>query len=429
MKIAGYDIDKAARNLRYINSLPLGGKIDWQNQSKWDIAKFHFKNNDFYNYKLKNNLPKRWEELPVMQKIDFQHGLKKLLSNKYTKNNTYIANTSGSSGTPFFFAKNKSAHAMTWALTEDRYNWYNLDLESKQARYFGTPLENTGKYYELSKDFIMNRKKLLIFDLSDDKLNDHIKIFSKIKFNFIYGYTNALVLFARYLIKNNLILNLICPTLKLCISTSEVLTIEDRKILNSAFGVFVVNEYGISEAGGIAAFENGYSDWILSCETQFIEIVDDDGSILDIGEEGKILITDLHNKAMPFIRYEVGDTGVLKFLNNNELVLSNLTGRTNDTIMLPSGKKSPGLTFYYISRSILESSGILKEFIIRQVALNTFIFDIVSDRNLTIHEISKIQKKMDIYLEPGLKLKINRLDIIKRPKSGKLKHFYSEINE
>ena len=430
MKIAGYDIDRAAKNLYYIRSLPRGEKIDWQNQSKWDIAKFHFKNNDFYNYKLKNNLPKEWEELPIMQKTDYQQSINELLSNGYTKNNTYIANTSGSSGKPFFYAKNKSAHAITWALAEDRYKWHNLDLESKQARYFGSPLENTGKYYELSKDLIMNRKKLLIFDLSDDKLNEHIKIFSKIKFKFIYGYTNALVLFARYLIKNDLILNYICPTLKLCITTSEVLTFEDRKILNSAFGVVVVNEYGISEAGGITAFENGNFDWILSHETQFIEIVDDYGSIVDIGEEGKILITDLHNKAMPFIRYEVGDTGVLKFQeSNNELVLSKLTGRINDTIMLPSGKKSPGLTFYYISRSILESSGILKEFVIRQVALNTFIFDIISDRDLTSDEIRKIQKKMDIYLEPGLKLKINRLDIIKRPKSGKLKHFYSEINE
>ena len=430
MKIAGYDIDRAAKHLHYIHSLPIEQKIDWQNQSKWDIAKFHFNNNDFYNYKLKNNLPKKWEELPIMQKTDYQHSINELLSNEYTKNNTYIANTSGSSGKPFFYAKNKSAHAMTWALAEDRYKWHSLDLKSKQARYFGTPLENTGKYYELSKDFIMNRKKLLIFDLSADKLNEHIKIFSKIKFNFIYGYTNALVLFARYLIKNDLILNYICPTLKLCITTSEVLTFEDRKILNSAFGVAVVNEYGISEAGGITAFENRNFDWILSCETQFIEIVDNDGSTVDIGEEGKILITDLHNKAMPFIRYEVGDTGVLKFQeSNNQLVLSKLTGRTNDTILLPSGKKSPGLTFYYISRSILESSGILKEFVIRQVALNIFIFDIISDRDLTDDEIRKIQKKMDIYLEPGLKLKINRLDIIKRPKSGKLKHFYSEINE
>ena len=73
---------------------------------------------------------------------------------------------------------------------------------------------------------------------------------------------------------------------------------------------------------GAYGFENGNFDWFLSHETQFIEIVDDYGSIVDIGEEGKILITD-YNKAMPFIRYEVGDTGVLKFQeSNNELVLS-----------------------------------------------------------------------------------------------------------
>ena len=105
MKIAGYDIYKAAKYIHYINSLPIGEKIDWQNQSKWDIVKFHWKNNDFYNYKLKNKLPKKWEELPIMQKTDYQHRINKLLSNKYTKKNTYIANTSGSSGKPFFYAK------------------------------------------------------------------------------------------------------------------------------------------------------------------------------------------------------------------------------------------------------------------------------------------------------------------------------------
>ena len=68
MKIAGYDIDRAAKHLHYIHSLPIEQKIDWQNQSKWDIAKFHFDNNDFYNNKLKNNLPKKGEELPIMQK-------------------------------------------------------------------------------------------------------------------------------------------------------------------------------------------------------------------------------------------------------------------------------------------------------------------------------------------------------------------------
>ena len=430
MKIAGYDIDNAARVLSRIHLMTIEQKLDWQNKCKWDIAKFHYDNNEFYDNKIQGRFPDKWEDLPIMQKEDYQIEINKMLSSGYRKNKIYLANTSGSSGNPFFYAKNKSAHAMTWALTQNRYGWHGLNLDSKQARYFGTPLENRSKYYEMVKDLMLNRKKLLIFDLSDEALENHIKLFSRIKFKYIYGYTNSLVLFARYLLRKKITLNSICSTIQICITTSEVLTYEDRKILHTAFGIMIINEYGVSEAGGITAFEDSDSNWILSHETQFIEIVNEDGCPVNIGEEGKILITDLHNKAMPFIRYEVGDIGVLNNKNNsNCITLSKLTGRTNDTILLPSGKKSPGLTFYYISRSILESSGVLKEFIIRQTKVDTFILEIVSDRPLNSKEIKKIQNKMDVYLEPGLTLEINRLHNIKRPKSGKLKHFYSEISD
>ena len=430
MKLAGYNIYKANRLVNKISSLTSEKKIEWQYNRKWVLARFHYKNNNFYNMKIKGHLPEYWEELPIMRKKDYQIDINKLLTNGYTKKNTYIANTSGSSGHPFFYAKNKYAHAITWALTENRYKWHNLRLESKQARYFGSPLEYRGKYYELLKDLLMNRKKMLVFDLSDSMLDKHLILFEKIKFKYIYGYTSSLVLFARYLLSNNLILHSICRTLKCCIATSEVLTPEDRIILNSAFGVKIINEYGVSEAGGIIAFEDDNSNWILSTETQFIEIVDDDGKVVDDGKEGKILITDLHNKAMPFLRYEIGDTGIINSTKNNgQSFLNKLTGRTNDIINLPSGKKSPGLTFYYISRSILESYGILKEFIIKQETLDTFVFEIVSSRDLNNSEIQTIQDKMDIYLEPGLKIKINRKDMINRPKSGKLKHFYSYIDE
>ena len=430
MKISGYNLNAASRFISQINGLTDIEREERKRVAKWKIFNYHLKNNEFYNFKLNNKIPKKWADIPIIQKKYFQKKIEYIMSRGFTSKNTYIANTSGSSGVPFFYAKDKFSHAMTWALTESRYKWYGIELNSKQARYFGRPLEKKGRYFEMFKDYILNRNTMLVFDLSDKALFKHITLFSKIKFKMIYGYANSLLLFAKFLIRNNLTLKGLCPSLEICISTSELLNFDDRQIIILGFGVHVVNEYGVSEAGGIVAFENKEKTWILSDETQFIEIVDDHGSIVPYGKEGKILITDLFNKAMPFIRYEVGDTGVLNFQeSNNKLVLSKLTGRINDTIMLPSGKKSPGLTFYYISRSILESSGILKEFVIRQVAIDIFIFDIISDRNLTENEIKKIQKKMDIYLEPGLTLKINRLNTIKRPKSGKLKHFYSEINE
>ena len=261
------------------------------------------------------------------------------------------------------------------------------------------------------KDYISNRVRFNVFDMSQEILNKFVDIFYRNKFEFVYGYVNSLVLFGRYLLEKKMILNQICPSIKCCITTSEVLTKEDRKILFESFGVPIINEYGISEAGAIAAFENKNGDWILNNETHFIEVVDKEGNAVDDGKIGEIVITDLNNKAMPFIRYKVGDIGIIKKGTsiNGYKVLQKLLGRTNDNIRLPSGRVSPGLTFYYISRSILESSGVLKEFIIRQTAIDMFVFDIVSDRDILDNEINDIKYKMDMYLEPGLELKLNRV--------------------
>jgi phenylacetate-CoA ligase len=157
-------------------------------------------------------------------------------------------------------------------------------------------------------------------------------------------------------------------------------------------------------------------------------MIDKQGNILPYKVEGEILITDLYNKAMPFIRYKVGDLGKLS-VEDDKVYLEKLIGRTNDTILLSNGKISPGLTFYYISRSLLESTGIIKEFIIRQTEIDTFVFDIIMDRNFKKTEIKSLEQSLEQHLKPNLTLIINRVDKIKRPVSGKIKHFYSEIHE
>jgi len=428
LQIKGFNISSARSRLKIIQSLSLDGFRDWQKKQKWKIAKYHYLNTDFYRKKIGRNFPDKWEDLPILNKKDYQLGLENVLSNEYKNKNIYIANTSGSSGHPFYFAKNKSAHALDWALIEHRYNWHGINLNSKQARFYGMPLEKVSYYKEKLKDKIMNRMRFPIFDLSDKNLKHIIDTITKSNIEIVYGYTNSLVLVANYLLKNELQLKEKCVSLKYCISTAELLTDEKREIVTKGFGVPVINEYGSSETG-LIAFENANKELLLSEETLYYEIIGN-FNIKSHDSSGNIILTDLDNKAMPFIRYNIGDIGSIRDknkLNGKYKILDNLLGRENDMILLPSGKKSPGLTFYYISRSILESSGSLKEFIIRQTSKNTFIFDIVSDNDLSNKEIEKIKDKMDTYLEPGLKIIINRVELINRPKSGKIKHFFSEV--
>jgi len=390
-----------------------------QQEQAWYMAKFHFDNNPLYKKLVGNTFPDKWGDLPIVTKKDLQLPLQEMLSKGVKLSDCHTGSTSGSSGTPFFYAKDKTSHAMTWAVIADRYSWYDIDLSSKQARFYGIPKELLANKKEVFKDGFMNRQRFSVFDLSEKALDGFIKRFRHTGFDYIYGYTNSLVMFARHLISRGLTLKEITPTLKICICTSETCTPEDHAILEQGFGVPNVREYGVSETC-LTAFDAPDGNWRLTEETLLTEVV---------GDDNRIISTTLNNIAMPMIRYQTGDTGIIEDSKTGIYRnLKQLSGRVNDTIILPSGKKAAGLTFYYISRSVLEASGVLKEFIIRQTKINEFIFEIVADRDLTEEEINLVKQKITLYLEPDLNIIINRVSKIDRPASGKLKHFYSELN-
>jgi len=168
----------------------------------------------------------------------------------------------------------------------------------------------------------------------------------------------------------------------------------------------------------------------VNYETLFVEILDDNNLPVNDGQEGKVVVTSLYNKAMPFVRYELGDRAILKKEKKGLYqVLESVKGRTNDIAILPSGKKVPGLTFYYISKKLLEDGGFMKEFVIRQKKPNHFHYDYVAKRKINPQEIKNVVSAMELYLEKGLEITFKKTDVIKRSASGKLKHFFSETND
>ena len=363
-----------------------------------------------------------------MTKKDFQKPLQERLSDGFNLNNVYVNKTSGSSGDPFIFAKDKYCHATTWVNIFEKFSWFNIDFNSsKQARFYGIPLDFIGNKKERIKDFLSNRFRFSIFDLSDEKLEQILIKFQKINFDYINGYTSSIVLFAKFLAKNNVVLKDICPTLKCCIVTSEMLFDDDKLLLEKQFGIPIINEYGASELD-LIAFQNPDGDWQLNTETLFIEILDDENRVVANGIEGRIVITSLYNKAHPFIRYDIGDIGIIDPKSTSKkAILQKLIGRTNDVAILPSGKKSPGLTFYYITKSIIENDGNVKEFVVKQTKIDTFEVEYVSQIELTILQINLIEKAIILYLEAGLIFVFYRKDKLERSKSGKLKQFVSLI--
>lgn len=428
LQLNGFPLQRAKKHLASIMAIPDDQYGDHIVKARRDIVAYHHRHNAFYRTKAGAEIPGAWADLPVLKKADFQRPLAERLSEGYSKWNVFINKTSGSGGEPMTFAKDRFCHALIWANIIRRFGWYGIDFNhSLQARFYGMPLDLISNLKLRLKDILSHRHRFNIFDLSDAGLQKIVAEFGRRKFDYINGYTTCIVLLAKYLQKQNIILTDICPTLKVCIVTSEMLFENDMILLEKYLGVPIVNEYGASELE-VIAFENPQNQWLVNAETLFVEILDEQDRPVPNGVEGRIVVTSLYNKAHPFIRYDVGDYGVLdESGTSRKPILKKLTGRTNDIAILPSGKKAPGMTFYSITKKLFNDDGNVKEFVITQTKTDTFEIEYTADTALSHNDIAKIIPIMETYLEPGLNFQFIHRAQLDRSRSGKLKQFVSLV--
>ncbi len=433
LKINGFPIKEGRDFISNFNGLSLSEREILQKDKAFITFLFHYHNNPYYRnicdsngFVLKDGF--QWNEVPILTKKDIQRPFEEVLTVQSTKG-LYYHNTSGSSGTPFVFAKNKSSHTKALALYLDRLKRLGIDYGTDlQARFYGIPKKGISFCKEKMKDWLAGRIRFPVFDLTDERLSEILNSFAENPFVYINGYTNSILLFANFLIRNNITLNEVCPTLRFVIPTSEVCTSTHKELMKRAFGVDVFVEYGAAELD-IIAMEDLNHNFILNNETLLVEILDDKNEPVKPGEVGRVIVTSLFNEAMPFIRYDLGDCVKLGVkTTSTHHTIENVEGRVNDNIVLPSGKISPGLTFYYIVKVLFEGKPNIKEFVIHQMTLDTFEFQYVAETEVSEVEKTKINTEIERYLESGLKVHFVKKETLQRHPSGKLKTFVSHIN-
>jgi phenylacetate-CoA ligase len=429
LQLNGYPLRWAKQHLNSLVTLPENQFIQQLEQQKKSLLDFHLQHNSFYQKKVGKHQDLAWEQLPILQKSDYQVPLSERFSIGYSEKNCYLNKTSGSSGDPMVFAKDKNCHALIWANIIRKFAWHGIDFNrSYQARFYGMPMAFWPQKLLRIKDFLSNRYRMNIFDLSNQGLDKMINQFASKRFDYINGYTSAIVLLAKQLESKNRVLKTLCPSLKVCIVTSEMLFEADKTLLEKALGVPVINEYGASEVD-LIAFQNTKGEWVVNAETCLVEIVDEQDRVLPYGQEGRIIVTQLYNKAMPFIRYEVGDYGILDPKSTpQKTILQKLVGRTNDVIQLPSGKRAAGMAFYSITKALFDDQSPVKEFVIKQTKIDTFEIEYVSDLAFTEAQELHINQVICDFLEPNLYLKFVRIKHSNRSANGKLKQFISLVN-
>ena len=171
-RINGYNINKSIIYLDSLKKLSQDSYYKKQKSIRNNILKYHYNSWEWYRKRIGNLKEKKWDEFPILTKTDLQDYHSELANNKQIKRNNYFANTSGSSGHPFSFIKNKACHSLAWAKIVLSYSDLNISLNDKEARFFGNVKNSQNiKFYEKIKDFLLYRYRLDVFDLSDDCMN------------------------------------------------------------------------------------------------------------------------------------------------------------------------------------------------------------------------------------------------------------------
>ncbi|GFO66547.1 hypothetical protein GMLC_01260 [Geomonas limicola] len=165
----------------------------------------------------------------------------------------------------------------------------------------------------------------------------------------------------------------------------------------------------------------------VTASNVIVEIVDNHGRTVPEGEEGEVVVTELHAKAVPFVRYRLGDRGILLpsgcSCGRNLPLLKISAGRKDDYIRTPEGKiVYDAILAYTLKRGIVQFKAV-------QPTLDKLRIDIVTDDKFSTHLEEMYKSILQDALSNSLVIEFVKVDHIDREKSGKMRYFRSEIKE
>lgn len=361
----------------------------------------------------------QFSKLPIMTKEVLKTNFDQLISKDITTRDWYNNSTGGSTGVPTKFIHDREY--AKWSNVANAFyfkHFLNMnDISSRKVILWGSDkdlFQGTIGWKAKILNFLTNTTLLNSFKMQNEDLKTYLYKINKYKPNIIKGYAGSLYEFGRYLERTK---GQIHKT-KAIISEAENLTPEMRKSIESNFGAKVYNNYGSREAGPIAGECKNGNLHIFSFR-HFIEIVDREGNP---AKYGRVIITNLQNYSMPFIRYEIGDMAEIGPKNcscgNPFPTLKRVVGRITDHFLLKDGTTVPAEFFIHLI-GVVDKNLPIKKFQVIQEEYEKIRVVYVAERQLLPEDVNETEKKIRVVMGNQCKIIWERKKIIEKTTSGK----------
>jgi phenylacetate-CoA ligase len=361
-----------------------------------------------------------WDKVPVLKKNMVRQFREEMKDSHVKSKHFGVATTGGSTGLPLkvYTDKRFNNEILGWRA----FKWWNISpaanvgiIHRRVPTSFFKKLLNRALWWP-TKRIYLNASSM-----SENEIKTFIFDIRKRQIVWLQGYVGALERVADYILENNIKID----TLKLVWSTSAPLHKNVRTKFEKAFNCRIMNQYGCSEIANIA-IQCPHENYLhINYDYVHVDIADNETYTKD----GEILVTCLYNYIFPFIKYQLGDRGMLKknkcTCGNPLPLLREVKGRVSDAIYTPDGLYIDG---DYLTTIFDNYTEYIDQFQIYQkmnYAIIVYV-RIYNKNDETLKVLSTVKQTIEQKVKNKVPVTIEITDKINDDK-GKVRYIISEI--
>jgi phenylacetate-CoA ligase len=359
---------------------------------------------------------------PLLGRDVVRSNRRQLLSERGDRD-TWIENTSGgSTGEPVKLLQDPGHLAWTVAAREVYSTWAGGGLGEPELYVWGSEkdLEGGAALRNRIGNRLLRRTLLNAFLLTNETIEAILGRLHHGPPNLVIAYAQAGYEVARFASRNEIEV----PPQRGMIATAGTLYDFMREQLEETFGCRVLNRYGSRETGDMAGeceHRTGLHVLPWNCH---VEVLGPEGEPVGPGEEGEIAVTGFTNRAMPLVRYLIGDRARLPEsevecpCGRRTQMLAEVTGRSVDTFLGPEGQMVDGEYFAHL----MYFRPWLRQFQVVQRSPVAVVYRIACEAAIPAADREEIVAKTKSVLGETCTVEFEQVETIEPSASGKLRY-------
>ncbi|MDP2795368.1 MAG: hypothetical protein Q8O25_15025 [Sulfurisoma sp.] len=399
--------------------------LEWQHEELARIVAFAAANTDYYARRFAG-IPGLGERRPaiaefsILTKDDVIGNMEAMLTRGADRAGARIGYTGGSTGRPLAFYWDAARHELMRAGMMRSYMGAGWRPGERIVNFWGAAQDIKGGAAGPGRKYaawVSGETTLAAREFTEGDLREWAAFVQSYRPVLLQGYASILAALARFVLDHRLPMP---RTLRGVYSTAEILTEEQREVMERAFSCPVFNQYGSREIPNIA------------CECRqgnmhvFTDMVWLESLALD-GEDDRLLVTSLTNRLMPMIRYDIGDSGRLKEGDCTcgwpfPLMEMGLC-RHNDMIRTAGGRNIHPAYF----NGLLHGMTAIRQYQFVQVGRDRIDLNLVAASRLSSDALESLRQKVRHDVDAGMMIEVNYIDEIRRTVSGKHRFVISKV--